>query len=116
MEEDRKNHAKYLIFRYAEELFTCVSDLLHPELEELMNLPSHGLSKDELIDVLFDLFSNHELVAARENRGLFTPTLEEIVKALDEPNDIKAKLSNTYYGITSAAIEPLKMFEQKYGN
>ena len=74
-EANRVNFAKYQIFRYVEDIFTCICDLLNPNLEELMNIPPHGLEKNELIIVLNELFSSHMLVALHSSRGLFTPTL-----------------------------------------
>jgi len=82
MEQDRISFAKLMVFSYVDELWTCISDLLHPSIEELTNLPSHGLKKEELVVVLYELFQSYMLVAMRRDRGLFTPTLREIELAL----------------------------------
>ena len=107
MEKNRINFGRLQILCYVERMFTCLSDLLNPEIQGLMNMPSHGLKRDEFVVVLLEMFENHVLVAKREGRGLFTPTLEEIESALGESNDFTHKLSNTFYGLTSAAHEVL---------
>lgn len=105
LEKNRVNFAKLQIFRYVEDLFTVISDLLNPEIEALMNMKGHGLDKEELIILLNELFQSHMLVAKSEKRGLFTPTLTEIEFALEEEKDLMHISSNTFYGLTSSAME-----------
>lgn len=108
MDRDRINFAKLQLLRYVDELFVCLSDLLDPEIEEAMNLPSHGLTRQELTVLLHELFEQHIFVAKRDDRGLFTPSLSEIEAAFDEKNDQLWKSSNTFYGMTTAAHELYK--------
>lgn len=115
MERNRINFAKYQIFRYVEEMFTCISDLLNPEIEMLMNMESHGLREDELKVLLFQMFTEHMLVALKEDRGLFTPTLEEIEAALHEEKDLLYHSNNTFYGFTTGAIETFHELKAIYG-
>ncbi len=115
-ETNRVNFAKHQIFCYVEDIFTCISDLLNPRIEELMNMRSHGLEKKELIIVLNELFSSHMLVALRSNRGLFTPTLEEIENALEEEKDFLYESQNTFYGLTSGAVELFCELKDQYQN
>ncbi|NEV65403.1 hypothetical protein [Thiorhodococcus minor] len=91
-----------------------MSDLLDPCIEELMNIPSHGLEKKELIVVLNELFSNHMLVALHGRRGLFTPTLQEIEDALEEEKDFLYESQNTFYGLTSGAVELFRELKAQY--
>ena len=114
MQRNRLNFAKLQILRYVETFFTCISDLVHPEIEMAMNMPSHGLQRDELVVVLHEMFENHLLVAKKEGRDLFTPTLKEIESALDEVNDFAHKSGNTFYGLTSAAVEILTDLRRLY--
>ena len=115
-EENRINFAKYMIFRYVEEMFTCICDLINPEIDQLMNMDSHGLKKQELIIVLNELFSNHMLVAMNQSRGLFTPTLEEIENALKEKKDNLYLSENTFYGFTTGAMEFYHELQGLYQN
>lgn len=115
MQRNRLNFAKLQIFRYVESLFTCVCDLVHPELDQLMNMPTHGLRRDELVVVLHEMFESHMLVAKKEGRGLFTPTLEEIEMALAETNDFGHRSSNTFYGLTTGALELFAGLRGLYG-
>lgn len=105
LEDNRIHYAKYQIFRYAESLFIRVCDLLAPTLQENLNLPAHGLTKQELIIVLYELFSTHQLVAKRDGVGLFTPTLTQIEQALAEEADFLWESKNTFYGMTTGAHE-----------
>ena len=105
MDNNRINFAKYLIYKYAEELFVCLCELIQLDLSEAMNLPSHGLSEKELVILLYEQFSKHKLVAKSEKRGLFTPNLNEIELALREENDDMWVSTNTFYGITTGAME-----------
>ena len=115
MENNRINFAKYQILRYVDELFVCISDLLSPDIEEAMNMESHGLREDELKVVLFEMFSRHMLVALKKERGLFTPTLEEIEAALGEQNDALYKSENTFYALTTAGLELFRELQATYG-
>lgn len=115
MEKNRINFAKYQVFRYVEELFVCISDLLSPEIEIAMNMESHGLSEEELKILLFGMFSEHMLVALKKERGLFTPTLAEIEEALHEESDLLHKSENTFYSLTTGAMETFKELEAVYG-
>lgn len=115
-EENRINFAKYMIFCYVEEMFTCICDLINPNIGELMNMDSHGLNKEELIVVLNELFSNHMLVAMNQRRGLFTPTLEEIENTLKEKKDHLYLSENTFYGFTTGAMEFYHELQGLYKN
>lgn len=108
MEDNRINFAKYQIYKYVDELFVCLSELVREDLDELMNRPSHGLSEKELVILLYELFSEYKLVAQNANRGFFTPTLEEIEQALIEDKDFMWTSKNTFYGITTGAKEELR--------
>lgn len=68
-EKNHINFAKYRIFCYVEVMFACIYALINPNIDELMNMDSHGLNKQELIIVLNELFSNYRLVAMHQNRG-----------------------------------------------
>ena len=92
----------------------CVSDLINPDLEPLTNKQSHGLSRDELVPLLHGMFQDHVLVARKDGRGLFTPTLQELEEALREPHGRARKLSNTFYGLTSGANELLAELQRLY--
>lgn len=116
MEINRINFAKLQIFKYADTLFICLCELANPNLEESLNMPSHGLSKDELVVLLYELFSKHMLVAKTEERGLFTPTFKEIESALKEENDISYRSKNTFYGITTGAMETYRELKSVYSN
>ena len=115
LKDNRINFAKYQIFRYANELFVCISELMNPEIEQSMNLPSHGLSQEELVLVLFELFSEYMLVAKNDKRGFFTPSLQEIEAALLEDNDYSQRSKNTFYGITTGAMELYRELDALYG-
>ena len=115
MEQNRINFAKYQFFKYAEGLFICLSELVRDDIEEAMNRSSHNLKKDELIILLYELFSEHKLVAKTDKRGFFTPTLEEIEEALKEENDLMWKSKNTFYGLTTGATEEFRALEELYG-
>jgi hypothetical protein len=115
MEDNRINFAKYQIYKYVDELFVCLSELIRDDLDELMNRPSHKLSEKELIILLYELFSESKLVAKTEQRGFFTPTLEEIESALKEEKDFMWISKNTFYGITTGAMEELRELELLYG-
>jgi hypothetical protein len=115
MEQNRINFAKYQIYKYAEELFICLSELVRDDIEEAMNRSSHNLTKDELVILLYELFSEYKLVAKTDKRGFFTPNLEEIVQALKEENDFMWKSTNTFYGLTTGATEEFRALEELYG-
>ncbi len=114
MEDNRINFAKYQIYKYVDDLFVCISDLVRDDLDELMNMPSHGLSEKELEILLYELFSEFRLVAMKHKKGLFTPTLNEIEEALKEEKDFMSISKNTFYGITTGAIEEFRALEQIY--
>ena len=82
----------------------------------MVNFPSHDLEKSELIIVLNGLFQSHCLVARKESRGLFTPTLSEIELALEESRDVRYKSENTFYGFTTGAVELFKELSVLYEN
>lgn len=116
MERNRINFAKYCILKYAETLFEQIRTLVHPELEEATNLPHHGLSRAELVVVLYELFSTYCLVAQTESRGLFTPTLGEIEAALDESYEPWEHQKLTFYGFTTGAQELFAELKNLYEN
>lgn len=93
----------------------CISDLLGPEIETAMNMGSHGLKEEELKVLLFEMFSEHMLVALKKGRGLFTPTFTEIEAALHEENDLLQKSENTFYGLTTGGMETFKELKAVYG-
>ena len=115
MEDNRINFATHQIFLYANEMFVGLYDLVRPNIGEYFNEKSHGLSKEELIVLLHELFSKHMLVALQEERGLFTPALDEIEKALNESRDMMHRSKNTFYGITTGAMEKYHELQQMYG-
>lgn len=115
MEKNRINFAKYQLFRYVDDLFVCISELINPEIEQSMNDKSHGLNEEELKVVLYEMFSSYMLVAMSEERGLFTPTLVEIEAALKENNDLLYRSKNTFYGLTTGGIETYRDLEAVYG-
>ena len=115
MEMNRINFGKYQIFRYVEELFVAMPELLNPEIEIAMNMEPHGLNEEELKIVLFERFSQHMLVAKSKGRGLFTPTLGEIEVALHEKSDHLYESENTFYGLTTAGLETFKALKRGYG-
>ncbi|MGD2117135.1 MAG: hypothetical protein PVG66_02145 [Chromatiales bacterium] len=80
-----------------------------------MNMESHGLSEEELKILLFEMFSEHMLVALQKERGLFTPSLAEIEAALREENDLLHKSENTFYGLTTGGMETFKELKAVYG-
>ena len=114
MELNKINFAKYQIYKYAEELFVCLSELVRDDLDEAMNRSSHNLSNEELTILLYELFSEHKLVAKTGKRGFFTPTLDELEQALKEENDFMWKSKNTFYGLTSGAIQEFRKLEEIY--
>lgn len=112
MEKNRINFAKFQILRYVDEFFVALCSLTAPNIEESMNMPSHGLDNNELIIVLYQLLSDHLLVAMHKNRGLFTPTFDELNSALSETFDGISE--NTFYGMTSAAHELYRELQVDY--
>lgn len=113
MEKNRINFAKLQLLQYVDELFIAICSLTSPNIEEDMNMSSHGLDDKELTIILYFLFSEHFLVALHQDRGLFTPTLDELTQALTEPFDAVSK--HTFYGMTSAAHELYKELKATYG-
>ena len=113
MKLNRIEFAKLKIYEYVDQLFTCICDLCRKDFEEFVNTQSHGLEKQELIVLLYELFSDYKLVAKSETRGLFTPSLEEIESALEEENDFEQRSKNTYYGLTSGAVEEYSELKRK---
>lgn len=115
MEKNKFNFAKLMILSYAEDLWVCVSDLNSENLEQMMNMESHGLSENELILVLQELFNSKMLVANSKNRGLFSPNLSEIEMALNERKDPSKIDNNTFYGLTSGCYDLFKKLKSAYG-
>lgn len=115
MERNRLNFAKHQLLRYVEELFVRLCDLASPNIEESMNMPSHGLERRELEAVLYQMFSDRLLVALTDARGFFSPTLAEIEDALNEQPDLHFKSDNTFYGMTTGANELFKELRALYG-
>ena len=113
---DKVEFATLKIYEYVDDLFTCISDLVREDIEELMNNSSHKLSREELVILLYSLFQAQKLVAKTEKRGFFTPTYDEIEMALDEENDLMHHSNNTYYGLTSGAIEEYRELKEKFNN
>ena len=98
-----------------EDCFTELAALLSPDLNELTNLPNHGLKEAELVTLLYDLFQNHSLAAVRTDRGFFTPTREEIEAAVLEDRVLLPKrIDNTFYSLTSAAYDTFNELKAKY--
>ena len=98
IEKNRITQAEFLICKYAEDLFIELWVLLSRNLHEVLNLPSHNLSRDELIVLLWRMFESRQLIAETSEKGYFTPTLFEIENALDEPSKRERILYNTFYG------------------
>ena len=110
MREDLEK-AKYLIYRYSHDWFIQLRLLASPDLEVALNLPSHNLSEQALIELLAQMFQENYLVATRRGTGLFTPSREDIKTALHEmPNS-----NELFYGYTSGAILEYKKLEKIYG-
>jgi hypothetical protein len=114
MERNRINYAKYQITRYVEEFYVGLELLISPDIEEKLNKPSHGLREEELVIVLKELFDDHSLVAVRNERGLFTPTLAEIEQVLSKPEESFEQFGDTHYGITSGGVGLLKELNLAY--
>ena len=108
MERNRINFAKLQLLRYVDFQFVQLRVLASPDIEEAMNMPNHGLERQELVILLYQMFDDHFLVAQSVDRGLFTPTLEEIQNALNEEPDFILNSSNTFYAMTSGASELYK--------
>ena len=110
-----KTYTTYLVYRYVEDCFTELAALLSPDLNELTNLPNHGLKEAELVTLLYELFQNHSLAAVRTDRGFFTPTREEIEAAVLEDRVLLPKrIDNTFYSLTSAAYDTFNELKAKY--
>lgn len=100
--------------RYAMELATQLRVLLSPDLELIVNDAGHGLERNELLTLLHEMFEAGTLVAYVEPRGYFTPSLEEIEAAVDEPKpglpDIDPR-SLTFYTVTTPSLERFRELE-----
>jgi len=105
MKDKKNNFATYQIYSYVEELFTELAVLVSPEITNITNKPHHGLERGELDSLLNELFQKHHLVALQKNRGLFTPSVKEVEAALLEDRTIEKRIGNTFYGITTGALE-----------
>jgi len=60
------------------------------------------------------MFDSAGLVAMRDGRGLFTPTLDELEAALAQ-EDTGLHHDITYYGMTSVALEEYRELRLLYG-
>lgn len=115
--DDKLARAEYLIMRYAMELATQLRVLLSPDLELIVNAAGHGLERDELLDLLHEMFESGTLVAYVESRGYFTPSPVEIAAAVDEPKpglpDLDPRQS-TFYTVTTPSLERFRELEELY--
>ena len=105
IEKNKITRAEYLIFKYVEDLLLEIRVLNSKNLAEAINLPAHGLNKDELLVLLWQMFERGDLVAHRRSRGYFSPTYNELEKALNEHAAFSERFENTFYGYISAASE-----------
>jgi hypothetical protein len=105
IEKNKITRAEYLIFKYVEDLLLEIRALNSKNLDVYVNLPSHGLCKKELLNLLWQMFETGDLVAHKKTRGYFSPTFNEIEEALQESSDFADRLENTFYGYISAASE-----------
>ena len=103
--------------RYAIELLTELRVLVSPDLELIVNEAGHGLTRDELLALLTDMFAARTLVAHTRARGYFTPSAAEVATALDEPGgelpDVDARL-HTFYTVTTPSLERFRELERWY--
>ncbi len=119
IEKNRFTRAEYLIFKYVDDYGVPIRRLVDPDLSEALNLPGHGLSRGEVVALVYKMFEGHYLVAFTEKRGYFTPTLTEFEKALSEPtiDDPAHDYENeTLYCLTSLAIESYRELADVYSN
>ena len=116
IEKNKITRAKYLIYKYVENLLIEIRVLNSQNLSEELNLPSHNLSKEELIILLWQMFASGDLVAQTESRGYFSPSLLEIENALNEPSEFSLRHKNTYYGFISAAYENYQKLKENWEN
>ena len=105
IEKNKITRAEYLIFKYVEDSLIEIRVLNSKTLAEELNLPAHDLSKGELLILLWQLFDRGDLVAYRRSRGYFSPTYNELEKALNEHAAFSERFENTFYGYISAATE-----------
>ncbi|MEJ2611016.1 MAG: hypothetical protein P8179_13250 [Candidatus Thiodiazotropha sp.] len=95
MEDNKINFAKYQIYKYAEELFVCLCELIKADLNEAMNRPSHGLSEKELNQALTE-FVEQRVLAERNTRQppvTGTQNLEETESISVARDPVMASLS-----------------------
>ncbi|WP_299944212.1 hypothetical protein [uncultured Microbulbifer sp.] len=104
--------AEYLIYGYAHDWYIQLRLLAAENLEEAINLPSHGLSDAELEQLLARMFREKCLVATSRDRGLFSPSRKELRSALTEP----PSQDELFYGYTSAAVEKYEVLSQEFGD
>ena len=83
-------------------------------LDEIINQSGHGLTLDELTILLCEMFDSAGLVAMRDGRGLFTPTLDELEAALAQEDDSFHR-AITNYGMTCACVEEYRELRLLYG-
>lgn len=89
---------EYWILDSVVESWDSLKCLVSEDIEGAFNKRSHGLNRDELVDVLDRLFQRGCLLAKRMeksiSKGFFIPTRKEIEEAFD------GRL-NCFYGLTS---------------
>jgi len=95
MSMDKK---EYWLLDSAVEARQSLKSLVSDDIEGAFNKRSHGLNRDELIEVLGELFQRGDLLAKRMeksvSKGFFIPTQTEIEDAFD------GRLT-CFYGLTS---------------
>src|SRR5215210_6213459 len=81
------NKNEYWLLNSAVEAWYPLALLVCDNLEEVFNREHHGLERDELVNVLAELFEGGDLLAKRvekfTEKEIFTPTRAEIEAALD---------------------------------
>jgi hypothetical protein len=75
MTKNRIDRAELLVFKYVEEMYIQLRCLVDPCIGEALNMPAHGLARDEIVVLLYRMFEDHLLVAYREDRDLWRATI-----------------------------------------
>ena len=97
------NKAEFLIFEYVVTGEIPISWLTATNIGELLNLPPHGLTNDELTDTLYRMFQDGDLFTSyphQENEEQFVPTKEGLAFAIQQDTTPATLKSWLYYGQT----------------
>lgn len=90
--------AKYWFLNLVVDLYWPLGLMESENLEIHVNGPGHGLNHSDLVATLYQMFQEGSLVALRESREEpreeFTPTRQEIERALEGKDDV-------YFGVTA---------------